>query len=126
MVCERSLRASAGVHIDSAPSNRSDGTPLTLSLSLRGDLRGVVEKDRQGLVLSSADGMAVMRYSGLTAIDADGREVPAWMEIKGEALFLKVDDTDARYPLMIDPFIQTAKLTASDGGQVIFSAFPYP
>jgi len=37
------------------------------------------------------------------------------MEIEGDRLFVQVDDTNARYPLMIDPFIQTDKLTASDG-----------
>ena len=104
-----------GFTLKSAPSDRGVQTPLTLFLRLRSDLRAVVAEDRKGLVLSNAEGIAVIRYRGLTAIDADGREAPAWMETKSGNLFLRVDDTNARYPLMIDPIIQTAKLTASDG-----------
>ena len=35
--------------------------------------------------------------------------------MRGRELLLRVDDTGAQYPLRVDPFIQQAKLTASDG-----------
>jgi uncharacterized protein (DUF2345 family) len=37
------------------------------------------------------------------------------MEVRGEELLLRVDDAGARYPIVVDPFVQQAKLTASDG-----------
>jgi len=38
-----------------------------------------------------------------------------WLEIKDDQLLLKTDDAQARYPVIIDPFVQSAELTASDG-----------
>jgi uncharacterized protein (DUF2345 family) len=37
------------------------------------------------------------------------------MEVRGEELLLRVDDAGAHYPIVVDPFVQQAKLTASDG-----------
>ncbi|MFN0119069.1 MAG: hypothetical protein ACKV2V_01055, partial [Blastocatellia bacterium] len=39
----------------------------------------------------------------------------AWIETRDGQPLLRVNDTGASYPLTVDPFIQTAKLTASDG-----------
>jgi hypothetical protein len=39
------------------------------------------------------------------------------MEVRGEELLLRVDDAGARYPIVVDPFVQQAKLTASDGAE---------
>ena len=56
-----------------------------------------------------------LSYGGLTAVDATGRELPAWIELRRGRLLLWVDDRRARYPIRIDPFFQQgAKLTASD------------
>ncbi len=35
--------------------------------------------------------------------------------LDGTTLLVRVDDAGARYPLTIDPLIEQAKLTASDG-----------
>ena len=35
--------------------------------------------------------------------------------VRGARLLLKVEDRAARYPVVIDPYVQVAKLTASDG-----------
>jgi FG-GAP repeat len=56
-----------------------------------------------------------LRYCGLTVNDAVGRELVAWLELRDQSLLVRVDDAGARYPLSIDPFIQQAKLTSSDG-----------
>ncbi len=40
------------------------------------------------------------------------------MELDGARVLLRVDDAGARYPLVVDPVLQTAKLTASDGAAV--------
>ena len=57
----------------------------------------------------------MLTYSGLVAVDARGEPLPAWLEIGDGSLFVYVDDAGATYPLTIDPWVQTAKLTASDG-----------
>lgn len=56
-----------------------------------------------------------LTYGGLYATDSRGRSLPARIERAGGSLQLRVDDRSARYPLVVDPFIQAARLTASDG-----------
>ena len=48
----------------------------------------------------------MLRYSGLTATDAQGRVLHSWLELHAGRLLLRVDASTARYPLRIDPFIQ--------------------
>jgi uncharacterized protein (DUF2345 family) len=67
------------------------------------------------LRLESPGGKAGLRYTGLSAVDARGKKLPAWLEVRGERLLLRVRDVGAHYPVVIDPWVQLAKLTASDG-----------
>jgi FG-GAP repeat len=92
--------------------------PLTLALTFSGPLTPSVDSDGKDVVLSRADGTPVLAYRGLTAYDATGRELRAWVQISGGALRLRVDDAGAQYPLVVDPFVQQAKLTASAGAAV--------
>ena len=41
--------------------------------------------------------------------------LPARFSLSDNSLQIRVDDTNAQYPIVIDPWIQSAKLTASDG-----------
>jgi hypothetical protein len=91
------------------------GAPLTLSFRFSGDLVAAVDENRRGAILTGADGRAALRYGGLTAFDATGRELRAWLERDGDLLSIRVDDRGARYPVVVDPFIQQTKLTAPDG-----------
>jgi parallel beta-helix repeat protein len=84
--------------------------PVTLAFEIDGTLAPQLEPTRDGLRFDSSS----LRYRGLIAFDNRGREFPAWLELQGRTLFLRVDDGGAHYPLTIDPFIQQAKLTASD------------
>jgi hypothetical protein len=102
------------------PPGEANGEPLTVALALTGDLTASLDPDGTVLTLTRGDGQAALRYSGLTAYDAAGRELQAWLELRGERLLVRVKDTGARYPLVIDPFVQQAKLTASDGAAYDF------
>lgn len=97
------------------PSPDASG-PLTLALALSGDLTAALDPGGDGLTLRQSDGQAVLRYAGLVANDASGRELPAWLALRGDQLLVQVDDRGARYPVVVDPFIQVAKLTAADAG----------
>lgn len=85
--------------------------PLSLSLAFSSDQRARVE--RSGIVIR--DQRDVLRYGGLTASDARGRALHSWLEMRSGRLLITVDDRGAVYPLRIDPLIQSAELTASDG-----------
>lgn len=97
-----------------APATRVDG-PLTISFVLSGDFVAAVDETGRNAILTRAGDHATLRYGGLTAFDATGRELRAWLEIEGDQLSLRVDDRGARYPVVVDPFIQQTKLTAPDG-----------
>ncbi len=93
---------------------KANGQPLTLELALRGDLLTALETGGRGLELRDKDGKAVLRYTGLIARDANGRELRSWLQVRGERLLVRVEDEGARYPVVVDPWIQN-ELTASDG-----------
>ena len=96
------------------PSVKGNGRPLTVEIGLRGNMVAALETGSRGLELSSKDGKAAFRYTGLTAKDATGRELRSWLEVQGDRLLVRVEDGGARYPIVVDPWIQQAELTASD------------
>ena len=99
-----------GFTLDAPPTGAQKGA-LTLSLTVGGTLDPQLDAEGDGLTFAPSS----VRYRGLFAMDADGRDLPVWLELEGRKLALRVDDDQARYPLTIDPFVQQAKLTASDG-----------
>ena len=103
-----------GFTVLSPPKGTSSGGALTVRLAWSGEARVQVE-EQSAAVVSNFAGEPVLRYSGLSARDASGRGLPTWLEQRGAAILLRVDDREATYPVVIDPFIQQQKLTASDG-----------
>jgi len=99
-----------GLTVDSRPSG--NGT-LLVNYTLAGDLRPVLAG--QTLIFFDATG-PVMNYGGLAASDATGRELPATLALSSGTLTWQIDDRNAVYPIVIDPYIvsQTAILNASD------------
>jgi hypothetical protein len=94
---------------------QGNGQPLTLELELRGNLSAALAQDGKALNLRDANGRTALRYTGLEARDATGRELPSWLEVQGERLLVRVEDAEAQYPVVVDPWVQQAELTASDG-----------
>ncbi len=103
-----------GFTVAEPPAQRTSG-PLTLALTLSGTLRASLEPGATDLELALEGQPAALRYRGLAAWDATGQALPAWLELEGRTLLVRVDDAGARYPVTIDPFLEQAKLTASDG-----------
>jgi hypothetical protein len=87
--------------------------PLTVSLALSGNMRALANSAADAVTLTDAAGNR-LRYAGLSAYDADGKELHSWLEVRGDQLLLHVADAGARYPLTIDPFINEAILTSTD------------
>jgi hypothetical protein len=99
-----------GFTLDRAPGT-PNGQPLTLAFTLSGDLSASVDPGGRSVTLRKG-AAAALSYGGLIAVDADSRELPAWLDTTGDQLRIRVDDSDARYPIIIDPFVQAAKLTS--------------
>ena len=104
-----------GFEVGSRPDVGSG--PLTLSLTLSGDLVPLPagESRQEGSSLLFSGRGVALRYGGLLVTDARGRVLHSWLEPVGGRVLIRVDDHGARYPLRVDPFIQQAELTASDG-----------
>jgi len=92
------------------PPPRAGGA-LTLAVPFSGTQSPSLDPSGESLTLAGSS----LQYRGLIAFDATGRELPAWLEVGGRTVLLRVEDRGALYPLTIDPFVQQAKLTASDG-----------
>jgi len=104
---EQSFRIAAAP----APGART----LTLGLALGGTLSARAAGG-DGLALRDARGATVLRYRGLVAHDARGRALPARMTRTRAGVALHVATaSDTRYPVTVDPVVQQARLTASDG-----------
>jgi trimeric autotransporter adhesin len=92
--------------------------PLTLALAVSGDVRGRTSGGAGGVLFTGAGGS--LAYRGLAATDARGRALRAWVQLRGSDLLLRVAAAGARYPVRVDPFVQQAKLTSSDGAEFDF------
>jgi hypothetical protein len=104
-----------GFTLKARPCGRTGSGLLQLQMRTTGNLIPVVEKEGKGIVFRDAHGKEVLRYSGLYAYDAAGKELCARMEADQEGVRLIVADHEALYPITIDPFIERKKLIASDG-----------
>jgi hypothetical protein len=87
--------------------------PLRLALGVSGNV-SVSAQGAAGLTLSDSAGSG-LTYSGLTAFDAAGHRLRATMATSGRQITISVADRGARYPIVVDPFIQLAKLVAPGG-----------
>jgi len=87
--------------------------PLTIALALSGDLTASLDSNGTGLSLKQHDGQAVLRYSGLSAQDAAGRQLRSWIELRGSQLLLQINDAGAHYPVIVDPWVQAVVLSVS-------------
>ena len=104
-----------GLTVARRPAGSSGQGELEVRLALHGDV--VIQADASGrsATLRQRSGLRRQRYAGLYVYDSAGRMLSARLAAVVSGLSILVDDRDAQYPITIDPFIQTAKLTASDG-----------
>jgi hypothetical protein len=94
------------------PAGRPLG-PLTLSMALSGSAHASLGRGEQSITFSHG-GAPVLRYGGLSATDARGHALRAWLALSAGRALLRVDARNARYPLRIDPLVhQGEKLTVS-------------
>jgi hypothetical protein len=108
-----------GFTLFQAPVGNDSTSPLIVQLRLGGNLHATANAAGDGLTLSRADGSTVWTYGGLQVFDSAERSLPVCLVVRSSGgrddLVIQVDDVGAQYPLTIDPLVQQAKLTASDG-----------
>ena len=62
----------------------------------------------------SPTGVPLLRYDGLSVVDASGRLVRSAIELSRGRIVLRVWDRGARYPLRIDPMLAAGNASAQD------------
>ena len=106
-----------GFTISQPPTARlaSPNLALDIALRLRGNLSVSLDPGRHSLTLRNPNGVQELRYGPLLAYDASGHELESWLEERGGSLRLRVNTADARYPVVVDPFVQVAQLSVTGG-----------
>ena len=97
------------------PPGERNGKPLTIEIEVLGNLHAQQGADGKGLHLLDSNGVERLQYANLSVQDASGNDLQASLEVNGKRLFFRINDDGAVYPLQIDPLIQLAELTASNG-----------
>ncbi len=92
-----------GWEVDAAPAGEG---PLALSLQITG-AEVTLDEDGSAAWLSTPAG-DLLRMTEIFAWDATGEPLDAWLEQDGAGLALLVDDTDAVWPITVDPLYSTA------------------
>ncbi len=89
---------------------------LTVVLNVGGATAALAEGGPD-VVLRGKNGERVAHYTDLYAFDADGRQLPAHLEATTDTVSLRVNDSLARYPIVIDPllWVERDNWLASDG-----------
>ena len=102
-----------GFTLAGRPAGSGSGDPLTIDLALGGNLVATADPSGTSVTLARADGSSSLVYGGLMAYDAAGSAVPARIVASGGTLSILVDDSDAVYPLTVDPYVQQARVAGS-------------
>lgn len=104
-----------GFTFTSRSSGQIEG-PLTVAVEISGNVVPELAPDHAAVTLRQVGSRESFLYSGLSATDSRGKDLPVWLEVHAQELLLRVDDRGAQYPLVIDPVIHMAKLTNTNPG----------
>ncbi len=104
-----------GFTLSKQPGERGD-RDLLIEVEFDGFLSPDWKQGSAAIAFNDSDGKTVLRYGGLLAWDAGGRDLPVALTANKGGFALRVDDRQAVYPITIDPTVtnETVKLLASD------------
>jgi len=94
------------------PARPSGAEPLWIGLEIGGELSLRIEEGARSGVFVDAAGELRLRYTGLMAFDATGRELEAHLAPSPEGVGISIDDAGAVYPLTVDPVLTGPAWTA--------------
>jgi hypothetical protein len=103
-----------GFTINAPPQPNSAGN-LLFKMSLQTSLIPIYQ--RGNLLFLDDSGIKILSYGKLSVTDAEGFEIPSELHLSSDHITISVDDTNAKYPLTIDPLLITMikKIEPSDG-----------
>ena len=104
-----------GFTLQQRPPGRKQQTALSIEMDITGNLEPIQDGNR--IIFFDSNNDAIVSYDKLQVTDANGDFIPANLQLitfPKPYLKIVINDTNATYPLTIDPLVQAAKLTASD------------
>lgn len=94
-------------------AERPDGDgDVTLRLSVDGGLQ--LREDSDDRITFVSDDVPVLSYTGLFVKDATGRVLASSMHVEDNMIALHFDDTNAEYPVVVDPWFVGNELVPSN------------
>jgi hypothetical protein len=103
-----------GFTLAEPPGAQQAGVPLRLALRVGAGWRAVAGGDGKFVTLRGA-GHAV-KYGKLVVRDSQDRIIPARLTVADQQVIIEAEDSEAEYPLTIDPvFSMQQRLLAADG-----------
>lgn len=102
--------------VDVAVRPEGDGA-LVVDVLVGGPL-ATRDRDQSGIELVDFGGRVVASYTGLSAHDARGRELPSTIEATDRGARIRVDDDAAAYPIVIDPLLAVEEAVLVPAGGV--------
>jgi hypothetical protein len=105
-----------GFTINAPPQPRTNDY-LLFEMSLQTSLTSKTINEGENIAFLDNYGKIVLYYGKLIVTDTFGYIIPSTLCIFSDSITISVNDTNAEYPLKIDPILiaEIAKLTASDG-----------
>jgi hypothetical protein len=100
------------------PRGAASGRPLTLQLTLDSDL--IASQEDNNIRFVNRSDTTSITYNKLKVWDVTGRQLPARMQldVRIQKLSLMIDDSSARYPLIIDPSFQQQAYVKATNSEV--------
>ena len=100
-----------GFTVPSPP--RDDGDRLVFDMTFAGGLRPVFAEDGQAVDFYGSGNVSVLRYAKLIVTDAAGAVLPARMEPIAGGIRIVVEDSNAIYPITVDPLATSPSWAAT-------------
>lgn len=89
---------------------------IKIRIAITGILKPVLENNRLLLKTNDSLQQTVLLYEDLKVWDNQYQPLPSIMKLEGNILSLEVDDSNAQYPITIDPITKTADWKTNTNG----------
>ena len=94
------------------------GAPLVIEITPHGPPASRAEMEAGSVVFRGQDGHVAARYEDLAVFDATGAKLSAELALASDTIQIRIQDTQATYPLRVDPLLTSPAWTSSFGTQV--------
>jgi len=100
-----------GFTLMNRPSENEGNRALSLLIDIKSDEEVKTTLHGGTVKLAKGGWSHAVQYGGLYAFDSSGKELPSELRLREGGIEILVYDKNAVYPIVVDPFIQVAKLT---------------